>query len=1505
MKKMRRGILLLLVFTSCFFGHMEDAYGEEDRLLSIVTPSATQETKELFDFLRGKMNSEDILFGQQHATDEGLTLIGEAPRAGSIESEIKNAVGDYPAVFGWDTLSLDGYEKPGISGDKEASLQNVVSSMKTAHELGGVIVLSMHPYNFVTGGNYGDTTGEVVKNILPGGTKNQEFNQWLDQIAKLANQLVDVEGNSIPLIFRPFHEQNGSWFWWGASTTSTEQYIAIFRYTVEYLRDIKKVDNILYAYSPGSTTPGDTDAYLKTYPGDDYVDLFGIDSYDNKQNAGSQNWINGLVADLEMIVNVAEEKGKIAALTEYGYSAQGINKTGNTLDWYTRVLDAVQKNEQARKISYMLTWANFGWPNNMFVPYKDVNGDLGGDHELLPDFQKFYESDGTGFAGDIDGNIYDTGKTYQTKDQETDMYLLSPTEGDILTSEETPVYIRVTNDDKAKVTMEIEDSGQVTTLEKQGRDFTGTLKIPHSVNGGAFNLIVKYYSDDELQQTEKVRLFAQVEAMALYTLDFDTSIEGIASNGRYPETGDAPVLSHYKDEATNQGFLKTDFTAFSAEDSWQEMKYQLTDVDSEILSQTNQIKIDAYLHLPAASQGQVKAVSQWTDNWDNKYGEAETSISTEELEIKMIGDKEYRHVIFTIHLPHNENGPALAFSIVGESLTQWDQLLLNSVQLLKINEVSEENTLLVDDFESYFGDDSLLERKYGSNGDPVRLSLSDTKKNSGDFGMKYAYSLGANGYAGRQIAFNKDWTTANALSFWLSNPGNNGNHLTIQVQIGGVSFEYEYDLAEEFEGILTVPFDEFKPASWEANQQALITKERLVSVSQFAIYVGGEIQEGELFVDDIQAVYSEELPDIDDQEEETTYEPLIYNFESEEGWVGNSEKIVDNHFESLINSGTKQKSEISLTESLNLSSYNWYVARVKLPEEVASVKAKLFVKTGNSWTWFDSGEFSVKESGYTDLLFPIISIENLESVQQIGIEVIGQEEEGKSTKIWLDFVAFVEELSEIETIDDQKEPIIYSFDNELHGFEGEDISHADGELSARISFSENSLSTEISKKATFALSGYRYIVAKVKREAWQNDSSRNVDTPEITEERQQLEPEKTIEEESQLSDNQGEETEASPNEIETVTEQVTETEEDNDYQITNVVNDAPVEISHLQGATYVITAKDESVAAMVSVESEDYVYLMTELSEKNVLDQTNEIGVRFTSDELGEANISIDYVAIVQSLSDLPETEEVTYSYEISGPDALSVNRSALNQATDDGLKEVGFFRKQLENQIIASKISSQGDVEIVPWNLTINQERTVLTISIAEVNTATIPTTKDIHLTIVNDIEEGAEETEETEATEEESGETEPTEEETDSDDTNPEVTYILEVPKSIQVNKQEFEEFIKTNTEEKFFKKALEDKVTSYAIFGDEQEEKDWAVQRNQDQLIITMLDTEGSTVSKTIDIKWQDTNKQPGDKENPNNRLPQTNDVRNRGLVILGAAFVLISSNLLILRKMKRSE
>ena len=140
-------VMLMVLTLQMVLPYVEVEAAEEGAVLKLSNPDASTYTKELFAYLKD-LGGDEILFGQQHAIDEGLTLTIDGNRVASEQSEVKNAVGNYPAVFGWDTLSLDGYERPGNAIDDVAlsydvRLNNLAASMKKAHELGGIVTLSI------------------------------------------------------------------------------------------------------------------------------------------------------------------------------------------------------------------------------------------------------------------------------------------------------------------------------------------------------------------------------------------------------------------------------------------------------------------------------------------------------------------------------------------------------------------------------------------------------------------------------------------------------------------------------------------------------------------------------------------------------------------------------------------------------------------------------------------------------------------------------------------------------------------------------------------------------------------------------------------------------------------------------------------------------------------------------------------------------------------------------------------------------------------------------------------------------------------------------------------------------------------------------------------------------------------------------------------------------------------------------------------------------------------
>jgi mannan endo-1,4-beta-mannosidase len=435
--------------------------------VDLVDGDATDETRSLFAYLQS-VRGTGILFGHQHTTDYAVT----DPAPAGLASDVKNGVGDYPAIFGWDSLILTGDERPGIPGASlDRNVDELVDGIRKADALGGINTISAHFPNFATGGRYNDTGGNAVRQILPGGPDNAAFLEYLDAFADVAEKSVDESGTQIPIIFRPWHENNGGWFWWGAGHTTSAEYQEIFRYTVEYLRDVRGVHNFLYAYSPNGSFGGTPETYLKTYPGDDFVDVLGYDLYDGTN--GSQQWLDSLVADTAMISRMADEKGKISALTEFGMSgALRPNGQNPDLQWYTSILDALRSNPDSARIAYAQTWANFGL-EQFFVPYPAFGSTP--EHELMADFRAFHADRASYFAGDLK-DVF----TRRTKPaaQAPTVHIVTPTDRRRVTGPTTTIRVSAQGVKKANATYSVDGGpAQPLALDAQGY-WSGTYTIP-------------------------------------------------------------------------------------------------------------------------------------------------------------------------------------------------------------------------------------------------------------------------------------------------------------------------------------------------------------------------------------------------------------------------------------------------------------------------------------------------------------------------------------------------------------------------------------------------------------------------------------------------------------------------------------------------------------------------------------------------------------------------------------------------------------------------------------------------------------------------------------------------------------------------------------------------------------------------------------------------------------------------------------------------------------------
>ncbi|WP_216650021.1 glycosyl hydrolase [Lewinella sp. W8] len=345
---------------------------------SMVDPDATKATQSLYENLRA-LAPEKTLFGHQDAFAYGV----EWKHWHRRRSDVQDVCGQHPAVFGWDVSKL-GQRPYNIDTVDFRAMQGWI---RQAYRMGGINTISWHLDNFLGGDSW--TTGTpTVAAILPGGTHHEQYRAKLDLFADFLRELkvgFPVQ-RPVPIIFRPFHEHTGNWFWWGKPHATAEQYKALWRFTVSYLRDEQQIHQLLYCYSPDVVK--NEEEYLEYYPGDEYVDILGLDDY---HDVGRWGRAKQLTKRLSMLVQLAEERGKVAALTETGYEAVPERKW-----WTDTLLRHLEASPEARRIAWVLLWRN-ARKDHHYGPYPG--------HPSAENFREFAGSENMLFLDELP-NMY-------------------------------------------------------------------------------------------------------------------------------------------------------------------------------------------------------------------------------------------------------------------------------------------------------------------------------------------------------------------------------------------------------------------------------------------------------------------------------------------------------------------------------------------------------------------------------------------------------------------------------------------------------------------------------------------------------------------------------------------------------------------------------------------------------------------------------------------------------------------------------------------------------------------------------------------------------------------------------------------------------------------------------------------------------------------------------------------------------------------------------------------
>ena len=232
----------------------------------LCTPGASAEAVQLYRFLLD-VSGRQTLSGQ-HC----VPLVGDT-RLPTVEK----AFGHYPAVFSQDF----GFSEPG-TWDGINYRQRIVDDAIRRHQEGFIINLMWHavrptddePVTFEQSIQGKLTDAEWRELLTPGTRLHERWQSQVDVIAFFLRQLRDAR---VPVLWRPYHEMNGKWFWWGGRP-GAEDFTRLYRMLHDRLVNFHRLNNLIWVYGPNEVRNG-VAPYADFFPGHDVVDALATDVY--------------------------------------------------------------------------------------------------------------------------------------------------------------------------------------------------------------------------------------------------------------------------------------------------------------------------------------------------------------------------------------------------------------------------------------------------------------------------------------------------------------------------------------------------------------------------------------------------------------------------------------------------------------------------------------------------------------------------------------------------------------------------------------------------------------------------------------------------------------------------------------------------------------------------------------------------------------------------------------------------------------------------------------------------------------------------------------------------------------------------------------------------------------------------------------------------------------------------------------------------------------------------
>jgi mannan endo-1,4-beta-mannosidase len=283
-----------------------------------ASPSAIKVLKTIY-----KIKEEGKFLTCQHVRERTADLF-------SSQSEYKHiydVTGKYPAIVG-----VDFYQDP------KAAVKCALQQWRR----GGLVTITWHQSSplkaFQGGWNTVSTqmSPEDFKSLITPGTAL--YNTWLEHIDKMAENLKILQDSGVVVLWRPYHEMNGSWFWW---CDKGEDFRQLWKNMYQRFTEYHHLNNLIWIFGPNI---GCKDPAL-FFPGLDYVDIGGLDIYNNVRKLDKPEHDR-----IKKVLN-----GKPVAMTETG------------------LLPPVQDMIDQSEYVWFMPWTT-GWCDNTFYGMPGANG---------------------------------------------------------------------------------------------------------------------------------------------------------------------------------------------------------------------------------------------------------------------------------------------------------------------------------------------------------------------------------------------------------------------------------------------------------------------------------------------------------------------------------------------------------------------------------------------------------------------------------------------------------------------------------------------------------------------------------------------------------------------------------------------------------------------------------------------------------------------------------------------------------------------------------------------------------------------------------------------------------------------------------------------------------------------------------------------------------------------------------------------------------------------------